>query len=71
MAPIISFIAGDLKNSGLLEVSDQNDIRRPQPPRAGQIFAVARPVEAEDAVGLELGQQFRLAAAERKRDRRS
>src|SRR5207244_3728216 len=49
------------------EVSDHNHVARLRAAREGELLAVAREVEPEDLVGLEVGQLYRLPAVQRQR----
>src|SRR5262249_19829411 len=46
------------------EVADQNHVARLRAAREGELLAVAREVEPEDLVGLEVGQLYRLATVQ-------
>src|SRR4029077_1817754 len=62
------FCTGGKSHCALAEVSDQDDIARLRAARERQLFAVAREVEPEDAVGFEVGQLFHCSAVERLSD---
>src|SRR5215510_7847347 len=48
-----------------LGFGDEHDVVEHSSARAGQLFAVVRPVEPEDLIGREVGQLFRRAAVKR------
>jgi len=47
------------------EVADEHNVPSDGAARQGQLFAIARPVEPEYMIGLEIGQLHGLAAVER------
>src|SRR5262247_4833531 len=48
-----------------LGFGDEHDVVEPSSARAGQLFAVVRPVEPEDLIGREVGHLFGRAAVKR------
>src|SRR5206468_9505890 len=61
------FCAAGNTHCALAKVSDQDHVARLRAAREGELLAVAREVEPEDLVGLEVGQLYRLPAVQRQR----
>src|SRR5437870_2900582 len=59
--------AGGNRHSVLVKVADQDHVARLRAAREGELAAVAREVEPEDLVGLEVRQLYRLPAVQRQR----